>query len=74
MSYQGTLNIVEKLSEDHDVEVQFWADEIVKNILTSPVQITVELLSNFNFYIIGYSATDLSTPPTVSPASLHALS
>lgn len=36
MSYQGTLNIVEKLSEDHDVEVQFWADEIVNNILTSP--------------------------------------
>ena len=28
MSYQGTLNLVEKLSEDHDIEAQFWRDEI----------------------------------------------
>ena len=28
MSYQGTLNLVEKLSEDHDIEVQFWRDEM----------------------------------------------
>ena len=29
--------IINKLSEDYDIEVQFWADEIVNNILTSPV-------------------------------------
>ena len=28
MSYQGTLNLMEKLSEDHDIEVQFWRDEM----------------------------------------------
>ena len=28
MSYQSSLNTIEKLSEDHDVEVQFWCDEM----------------------------------------------
>ncbi len=31
------LSRVEKLSVDHDVEAQFWTDEIKNNILTSPV-------------------------------------
>ena len=30
LSYQGTLNIVSKISEDHDVEVQEWLDEWMK--------------------------------------------
>ncbi len=36
MSYQGTMNIVEKISEDHDVEVEIWADELVKLIKKPP--------------------------------------
>ena len=28
MSYQGTLNLIEKISEDHDVEVQYWCDQM----------------------------------------------
>ena len=33
MSYQGTLNLMEKLSEDHDIEVQFWRDEMKDTFL-----------------------------------------
>ena len=32
LSYQGTLNLVEKISEYHDVEVQFWQDELKERI------------------------------------------
>ena len=28
MSYYGTLKIIERLGEDHDVEVLFWRDEL----------------------------------------------
>ena len=41
MSYQGSLNLVEKLCQDHDVEVQFWADEIKNNVLTSESPVIV---------------------------------
>ena len=41
LSYQGTLNLVEKLCQDHDVEVQFWADEIKNNVLTSESPVIV---------------------------------
>ena len=37
MSCQGTMNIVEKNSEDHDIEVQEWADELV-NLIEKPSQ------------------------------------
>lgn len=33
LSYQGTLNLIAQLSEDHDIEVQEWADEIKNNML-----------------------------------------
>ena len=32
MSYPGTLKMVEKLCEDHDVEVQFWCDDLKRNL------------------------------------------
>jgi len=28
MSYQGTLNLVEHNAIDHDVEVQYWSDQM----------------------------------------------
>ena len=28
MSYQGSLDIVNKMCEQHDVEVQFWKEEL----------------------------------------------
>ena len=37
MSYQGTINIVEKISEDHDIQVQEWADELV-HLIEKPSQ------------------------------------
>ncbi len=27
MSYQGTMNIIEMITEDHDIEIQTWCDE-----------------------------------------------
>lgn len=40
LSYQGTLNTVERISEDHQVEVQMWADELLPVVKTSnPVSI-----------------------------------
>ena len=32
MCYQGTLNIFEKISEDHDKDVQFWAGKMKEKI------------------------------------------
>ena len=32
MSYKHTLRVVEKISEHHDVEVQFWRDEMKRRI------------------------------------------
>ena len=37
MSYQSSLNTIEKLSEDHDVEVQFWCDEMKEAFLDKKV-------------------------------------
>ena len=42
MSYQGTLNLVAKLSADHDIEVQFWSDEMKEVFLNSKV-ITIRI-------------------------------
>ncbi len=28
MSYYGTLKVVDRLCEDHDIEVEFWGDEL----------------------------------------------
>ena len=40
MSYQTTLNIVEKISQDHDVEVQIWADELA-NLIEKPTSVSI---------------------------------
>ena len=42
MSYQGTLNLVAKLSADHAIEVQFWSDEMKEVFLNSKV-ITIRI-------------------------------
>jgi hypothetical protein len=39
MSYQATLNILEKISDDHDVEVQFWGDDLKKLIKNPPEKV-----------------------------------
>lgn len=36
MSYQKTVDLVQLVSEDHDIEVQFWKDELVSLIDRSP--------------------------------------
>ena len=42
MSYQGTLNLVVKLSADHDIKGQFWSDEMKEVFLNSKV-ITIRI-------------------------------
>lgn len=37
MSYQRTLDLVRNISQDHDVEVEFWKDELVKLVENSKV-------------------------------------
>lgn len=39
MSYQATLNILEKISDDNDVEVQFWGDDLKKLIKIPPEKV-----------------------------------
>ena len=45
LSYAGTIKIVNYVSEDHDIEVQFWSDQLVDKIyvqvshlLSAPLQ------------------------------------
>ncbi len=40
LSYQATLNLVEAISEGHDVAVQYWGDEL-KGKLTSLEQVSI---------------------------------
>ena len=35
MSYQRTLDLVREISQDHDIEVDFWKDELVKLVKDS---------------------------------------
>ena len=37
MSHMGTINIVNKISEDHDVEVQMWCHELLP-LIKKPAQ------------------------------------
>ena len=37
MSYQGTLNVVENISKDHAIEVEFWGDELREIFLLNKV-------------------------------------
>ena len=39
MSYQGTLNLIDTISEDHDIDIQIWADELKPLIQPSNVRI-----------------------------------
>ena len=45
MSYQGTLIIVEKISEDHDKDVQFWADKMKEKIEERRVRERVDIIT-----------------------------
>ena len=40
LSYQGTLNLVEAISEGYDVAVEYWGDELKKK-LTSLEQVSM---------------------------------
>ena len=41
MSYQQTLRIIDKLSEDHDVKVIFWADELIELVDKPPERVSL---------------------------------
>ena len=32
LTFQRTMDIVALISQDHDIDVQYWADELVKTI------------------------------------------
>ena len=36
ISYQQTLRIIDKLSEDHDVKVKFWGGELIELVYKPP--------------------------------------
>lgn len=40
MSYQASLDTVERISSDHDVEVEFWSDELKVAFLEKKVRLT----------------------------------
>lgn len=56
LSYQGTMNIIDQISADHDIDVQLWADELVDRI-RKPSEDEIR-------------HTDPSTPATFHPASM----
>lgn len=61
MSYQGTLNLVDKIGEDHDIEVQFWADEIKNRFLNPQVSyIFNEVAVTVMFTVLDRRLTVLS--------------
>ena len=56
MSYQGTMNVVKKISDDHDVEVEIWADELANLIQKPPQEVSMFLFTFFcNFMVVPYS-------------------
>ena len=32
LSHSGTLKLIDRLSEDHDIKVKFWSDELLENL------------------------------------------
>ena len=42
MSYQQTLRTLDKISEDHDVQVQVWAEELTKRIEKPPERVSLQ--------------------------------
>ena len=50
MSYQGTLNLIEKIREDHDVEVQYWSDQM-KDLYLQKVKKLHSLTGFFLFFM-----------------------
>lgn len=48
MLYQGTLNLIENISADHDIDVQFWSDEMKDVILNKEVLITYTFTGPFH--------------------------
>ena len=36
LSHKGTMNIIENISQDHDIDVQMWCDELVP-LIKKPV-------------------------------------
>ena len=41
MSYKSTLNILDKISECHDVEVQLWREELKERIPKAAVSLDI---------------------------------
>ena len=32
LSHSGTLKLINRLSEDHDIKVKFWSDDLLENL------------------------------------------
>lgn len=48
LSYQGTLNTVENISEDHQVEVQMWQDELLPVVEKTSNPVSIAMYTNNN--------------------------
>ena len=53
LSYQRTMDIIKLISQDHDIEVSFWADELIETIKKPP-----ELVSQYNVYVCIFTSCD----------------
>ena len=65
MSYQGTLNLIEKISEDHDVEVQYWCDQM-KDLYFQKVK----KLHSFTGFLLEIVVPVSPSYPIIMPLSL----
>lgn len=65
MSYQRTNDLIRILSEDHDVEVEFWKDELLK-LLHSSISVRQNLAQYYSYQLNlcmqGRGTVDLKSP------------
>lgn len=44
LTYQRTMDIVKLVSQDHDMEVQMWADELIKQIEKPSKTVSIKMM------------------------------
>ncbi|XP_064386162.1 uncharacterized protein LOC135334762 isoform X4 [Halichondria panicea] len=67
MSYQGTMNIIETITEDHDIEIQTWCDEL-RPLIQRPANALPEPMYVFTPFDEDEIGDDIEPPP-FSPIS-----
>lgn len=42
LSYTGTNKLIKRLSEDHDIKVQFWTDDLIPSLKVNINKMTLK--------------------------------